>query len=91
MASGCADINAPWVTHAGRPLQQASKPSKSVHYTPELNLDEALSKADRFLADVSSGSGSLPSSSMSLRDNTIDKSTLPLEVVLQIDPLTWKH
>ena len=46
VASRCADINAPWVTRAGRQLQQASKPSKSVHYTPELNLDEALSKAD---------------------------------------------
>ena len=31
VASGCADINAPRVTHAGRPLQQASKISKSVH------------------------------------------------------------
>ena len=70
VASRCADINAPWVTRAGRQLQQASKPSKSVHYTPELNLDEALSKADLFLADVISGSGSLPSSSMSLRDDT---------------------
>ena len=91
VASRCADINTPWVTRAGRQLKQASKPSKSVHYTPELNLDEALSKADQFLDDISSGPGSLPSSSMSLRDNTIDKSTLPLEVVLQIDPLTWKH
>ena len=72
VASGCADINAPRVTRAGRPLQQASKPSKSVHYTLDLNLDEALNRADRFLADVSSGSGSLPSSSMSLRDNTMD-------------------
>ena len=62
VASRCADINAPWVTRAGRQLQQASKPSKSVHYTPELNLDEAPSKANRFFADVSSGSGSLPSS-----------------------------
>ena len=66
VASRFADINAPQVTCMGRQLQQASKPSKSVHYTPELNLDEALSKADWFLADVSSGSGSLPSSSMSL-------------------------
>ena len=51
-----------------------------MHYTPELHLDEALSKADQFLADVSSGSGSLPSSSMSLRDDTLDESTLPLEI-----------
>ena len=42
VASRCADINAPRGTHAGRQLQEASKPSKSVHYTPELNLDEAL-------------------------------------------------
>ena len=29
VASGCADINAPRVTRAGRPLQQASKNTKS--------------------------------------------------------------
>ena len=42
-------------------------------------MDEALNKADRFLADISSGSGSLPSSSMSLRDDTMDENSLPLE------------
>ena len=48
VALGWADFNAPRVTHTGRPLQQASKNTKSVHYTPDLNLDEALNKADRF-------------------------------------------
>ena len=79
VASGCTDPNAPCVTQSWRSLQQASKNTKSVHYTPDLSLDEALNKADRFLADVSPGSGSLPSSSMSLRDDTIDENSIPLE------------
>ena len=61
-------------------MQQTGKSTKSVHYTPDLSLNEALNKADRFLAGISlRNSGSLPSSSVSLIDETMDDNAVPLD------------
>ena len=80
VASACADPDAPWVTRSGRLFQQTGKNTKSVHYTPDLSLNEALNKADRFLAGISLGdSGSKPSSSVSLIDDAMDENAIPLD------------
>ena len=42
VASVCEDPEAPRVTRSGKCFQQTGKSTKSVHYTPDLSLIEAL-------------------------------------------------
>ena len=80
IASECNDPEAPRVTRSGRNFQQAAKSTKSVHYTPDLPLNQALNKAEKYLAGISPGdSGSQLSSSISLVNDSMDESSVPLD------------
>ena len=55
VASECDDPEAPRVTRSGKNFQQTVKNTKSVHYTPDLSLNQALNRAERYLAGISPG------------------------------------
>ena len=42
VVSECKDPEAPRVTRSGKNFQQTGKSTKSVHYTPDLSLCEAI-------------------------------------------------
>ena len=79
--SECEDPEAPRVTRSGKNFQQTSKRTKSVHYTPDLSLCEAINRAERSLSGISleDYSGSQLSSSISLVNDTMEKDPVPLD------------
>ena len=79
VVSECKDPKAPRVTRSGKNFQQTGKNTKSVHYTPDLSLCEAINRAERSLSGISleDYSGSELSSSISLVNDTLDEDPVP--------------
>ena len=79
--SECEDPEAPRVTWSGKNFQQTGRSTKSVHYTPDLSLCEAINRAERSLSGISleDYSGSELSSSISLVNDTLDEDPVPLD------------